>query len=87
MVDSSLYSFIDGVFSLLYFLLMAKVILSWIPHNPFNPIIQILNQVTEPMLSPFRDLIPAHRLGGLDLSPILAFLALGLIKKLVLLLI
>lgn len=77
-----LYRIIDGAFQLIYFALLARVILSWIPHNPYHPIIQTLMNITEPILRPFQNLVPAHKI-GLDISPILAFLALGVLRKLV----
>jgi len=60
--------------------------MSWIPHDRHHPIIEFLYKITDPMLKPFQDLVPAHRL-GIDLSPIFAFIALGLIQKLIYMLI
>ena len=53
-----------------FYAIIAMVILSWVaPHNPAG---QVIFQIVEPVLSPLRRLLPA--MGGLDLSPILAFL-------------
>lgn len=76
---SPLERFIDLVFQAMYLLIFARVILSWIPHDPFHPIVAFINRFSDPILRPFRGLIPP--LGGFDLSPILAFIALGFIRK------
>ncbi|MBB6519902.1 YggT family protein [Pseudoteredinibacter isoporae] len=57
--------------------LLISIILSWIaPHNP-NPAVLLLNQLLAPMMRPFRRLIPD--MGGFDISPIFAFLVLGIL--------
>jgi len=57
------------------------VILSWVAPGSHNPVAELVNQICEPALAPFRRFLP--NLGGLDLSPIFAFLALKLIDMLV----
>lgn len=64
-----------------FFALIISVILSWVAPGSYNPGAQLVNQICEPLLMPFRTLLP--NLGGLDLSPIFAFLALKLIDMLV----
>ncbi len=64
-----------------FFALIISVILSWVAPGSYNPGAQLVNQICEPPLMPFRKLLP--NLGGLDLSPIFAFLALKLIDMLV----
>lgn len=64
-----------------FFALIISVILSWVAPGSYNPGAQLVNQICEPLLMPFRKLLP--NLGGLDLSPIFAFLALRLIDMLV----
>jgi YggT family protein len=58
--------------------LLAAIILSWVaPQNP-HPVVGLLWQLMEPVMAPFRKLLPP--LGGLDLSPILIFMVLNLIR-------
>lgn len=76
------YRLIDLLFQLMYLCLIARVILSWIPHNYYHPAVQFLYRITEPVLRPFRMIIPAHTI-GIDISPILALIALGFIKRLI----
>lgn len=64
-----------------FFALIISVILSWIAPGSHNPGAQLTQQITEPMLAPIRNLLPS--LGGLDISPIFAFIAINLLERLV----
>ncbi|CAD5379071.1 YggT family protein [Pseudomonas sp. OF001] len=64
-----------------FFALIASVILSWVAPGSYNPAAQLINQICEPLLMPIRRLLP--NLGGLDISPIFAFIALNLVDMLV----
>ena len=74
-----------GVLALLVmlygYLILARALISWIPNlDPYNPIIQILYQITEPVLEPVRRLIPP--LGGtIDISIIVVFFALMILQR------
>ena len=77
LVSSSLVTFLQ----IYLILLFIRVILSWFPNvNWMSPPFSILSQLTDPYLNIFRSLIPP--LGGLDLSPILAFLLLSFLMNL-----
>ena len=78
-----LFNIINNAFNLLQMLIMARVFLSWIPHNPYNQFIQLLYQITEPILKPIRKILPMQSM-GIDFSPIAAFFLLGFVKKLLL---
>ncbi len=65
------------------FVLLARIILSWIPNvDRSNQIIQFLYQVTEPVLEPVRRVIP--RLGMIDISPIVVFIGLRMLQSILL---
>lgn len=64
-----------------FFALIASVILSWVAPHSHNPGAQLVNQLCEPLLMPIRRILPS--LGGLDISPIFAFIALNLVDMLV----
>lgn len=68
------------LFTVLYWLILIRALISWVNPDPDNPIVRILHQVTEPILEPLRRLLPAWRI-GVDLSPILAFLLLLFLDK------
>lgn len=71
---------IDWVFQALYLALMVRIFMSWIPHNPYHPMVSTLYNVTDPILKPFQNIMPNLNI-GIDISPILAFFALGLLKN------
>ena len=82
MVYLALFKVLDFIFQALYLALIVRVLLSWIPHDPHHSIMQFIYRITDPMLEPFQNLVPAWKI-GLDLSPIFAFFALGIVKNLV----
>lgn len=69
------------VLSFYSLLLFLRVLLTWFPSVPWdNPVLALLSTVTDPYLNAFRGLIPP--VGGIDLSAILAFLALNVMSSL-----
>ncbi len=72
-----------GIFALflkiLFWAMIISVILSWVAPGSHNPGAELVQQITEPVLAPFRRIIPS--LGGLDISPIFAFIALQLLQS------
>ncbi|MBP6723726.1 MAG: YggT family protein [Halioglobus sp.] len=71
-----------GVLGLLvniyFFALLAMIILSWVAAGSRHPAIYLLYQITEPVMAPFRKVLPP--MGGLDLSPILVFVLINIIQ-------
>jgi len=62
-------------------ILILRVLLSWFPNLDWsNPVLSSVSSITDPYLNAFRGLIPA--IGGLDISPILAFIVLNLMQQL-----
>lgn len=57
-------------------LIVVRALLSWVQPVPTNPLARALHAVTEPVLFPLRRLVPPRLLGGLDVSPVLAIVAL-----------
>lgn len=64
-----------------FFALIISVILSWVAPGTHNPAALLVQQICEPLLAPIRRFLPS--LGGLDISPIFAFIALNLLDMLV----
>ncbi len=60
--------------NLFFFVILIKVLLSWVAPQNYNPIIALLNTMAEPVLIPFRRIVPA--IGGFDISPIFAIVLL-----------
>ena len=71
---------VKGIFAILDLFVWARVVLSWIPHNPYNEITKTVYTVTEPLLKPLRDLIPVSSM-GIDISPFILLLALNMVES------
>lgn len=78
----SLTELISSIINVFIYSIFATVILSWINPGTDNPVVSLLYKITEPVLKPFQRLIPP--MGGMDLSPIAALLALQVVKMLLL---
>jgi YggT family protein len=61
-----------------FFAILAMIILSWIAPGSGNPAVRLLYQLTEPVMSPCRRLLPP--MGGLDLSPIVVFIGINIVQ-------
>ena len=75
----SLALLVSLVFNILYFLLVIRIIISWVGADPYNEIVRIIYSITEPILAPFRRL--PLQVGGIDFSPILAFIILSVLRN------
>ena len=76
----SLYEAIANLFQLLQLILLVRILLTWFPNvNWYNQPFKFLRDVSDPILEPFRKIIPP--IGGLDLSPMVLFFVLSLFKK------
>jgi YggT family protein len=71
---------LDWLLWILQIAVILRVILSWVNADPYNPIVRVVGAVTEPLVGPFRRLLPPWRLHGWDLSPLFALLALWFIQ-------
>ncbi len=71
-----LYRFVFVLAQVLNAAIIARILLSWIPVSRENrllaSIVELVHQLTEPILGPIRRLVPS--LGGLDISPIIALI-------------
>lgn len=76
-----LIQIVNMIFDVLVWLIIIRCVLSFFSHNPYQPVIRFIYDVTEPIMAPFRRLIPAA--GGIDFSPIAAVLTVTLIQRIV----
>ena len=65
---------LDTVLWLYMWVIIARALISWVNPDPWNPIVQFLERVTEPVLTPIRCLVGWRM--GIDLSPMIAILIL-----------
>ena len=63
-----LLTVINLVFSAFNLLLLARILISWLQLDPYNPVVQFLHNVTEPFLAPVRRRLPPF--GMFDFSPL-----------------
>ncbi|HQD90988.1 MAG: YggT family protein [Syntrophomonadaceae bacterium] len=80
-MNAFIIQIVETAFTVLVWLIIGRCILSFIRHDPYHPIIKFIYEVTEPVMSPFRRLLPPA--GGLDFSPILAVFAVYLVQSIV----
>ena len=76
-------STLQEVLSLYSWIVLIAVLLTWIEPNPYNPIVRFLYSVTEPVFDLVREHIPVV-FGGIDLSPIIVFIAIRFVQQVVL---
>ena len=74
----SLAKVLDLILTMLYWLILIRALISWVNPDPFNPVVQFLHRVTEPILNPIRRFLP---LMGIDISPIIAFLIIYFLRS------
>ncbi|MCJ8343559.1 MAG: YggT family protein [Cetobacterium sp.] len=75
----SIYGIINLIFQILNILIFIRIVLSWLAPMTRNEFTDVVYGITEPILRPFRVLIPIGA-GRIDISPILAYLALKILR-------
>ena len=82
-------NYVDALFLVYIILIFARILLSWIPRIPYNPVLSavigFIQDVTNPYLNLFRRFLPPVGGGGfaLDLSPIIATLVLIIARTII----
>ncbi|MDE2856215.1 MAG: YggT family protein [Chloroflexota bacterium] len=78
----SLFLIIFWALQVYQLILLARVLMTWIPNLDYNnPIARFLYQATEPVLAPIRRALP--QMGGIDLSPLVVFLGISVLMQLI----
>jgi YggT family protein len=70
--------FIVQAIELYSYIVLASVLVSWIQLPRDNPLVQLLDTFTEPLLAPIRKIIPD--MGGLDFSPMILYVLLNILS-------
>jgi YggT family protein len=78
----ALATVIDYVLVLYMWIVIARAVLSWVNPDPYNQIVRIIYNITEPVLYQIRNRLPVT-FGGIDLSPIVIFLVIIFLQKFV----
>lgn len=71
---------LDFVLWVYQWILIARVVISWIDADPYNPIVRFIYNLTEPVLERVRERLPLIA-AGFDLSPLVVWLAIWFIKR------
>ena len=70
------------VLQLYMWVIIIRALLSWVNPDPYNPIVQLLHSITEPVLLRVRQLVPMSGI-GIDFAPIIVLLAIVFLKEFV----
>ena len=77
----TLYRIVDMLFWVLDLAILLRVLFSWINPDPYNALVRLVHQITEPILAPLRRYVPSF--GGLDVTPMIALILLQLVRDLI----
>ncbi len=72
---------LEVLLNIMYWLILVRVLISWVNPDPYNPIVKFLYKTTEPVLYPIRKILPLSLKFGIDISPIIAFFAIMFLKS------
>jgi len=76
---SGIVTIFNWLLTVYMWMIIIRALLSWVNPDPWNPIVQFLTRVTEPMLAPIRRRLPTWQM-GVDLSPMVAILIIWLVQ-------
>lgn len=71
---------LNSVLEIYFWIVIISALLSWVNPDPYNPIVRILRNLTEPVFYRVRRWLPFTMIGGLDLSPIVILLAIKFLQ-------
>lgn len=78
-----LVAFIGWLLDIYTMIFVAAALISWVSPDPYNPIVQLLRRVTEPVLRPIRRVLSRYQT-GLDFSPLVAILMIQFVQRVIL---
>ncbi len=70
---------LNMVLTIYMWIIIAQAILSWVSPDPYNPIVRVINNLTEPLLYRIRSRLPVM-FGGIDFSPIVVIIGIVFIQ-------
>jgi YggT family protein len=77
---NALATLFDLVLSAYLWIIIGRAIISWVNADPYNPIVRFLYDVTEPLLSRIRRVVPLFG-GGIDFSPMILIVAVMFLRS------
>ncbi|MBI3802328.1 MAG: YggT family protein [Nitrospirae bacterium] len=77
---SALATVVDTLLNFYMWVIIIRALLSWVNPDPYNPIVQFLYKITEPVLYPIRRMMGTYNI-GIDLSPMLVILLIVFLRQ------
>lgn len=74
MITSTILLFLRMCVSVMNLLILVRCFLSFIPHNPYHPLLRYVYEITELVMEPCRKILPDALKYPLDVSPIVAMI-------------
>lgn len=68
------------VLTMYTWVIIARVVISWLSADPYNPIVRTICNLTDPLLERLKSSLPLY-VGGLDLSPVVAILIIMFLQR------
>ncbi|MDA8442861.1 MAG: YggT family protein [Peptococcaceae bacterium] len=78
----NILSIVSTAFDILIYLIVARALLSFIPHDPHKSVFRFVYEITEPLLRPFRRFTVGSGV-GIDFSPLIAIFLLEIVRNIV----
>lgn len=72
---------LNFILSAYIWILIGRVIVSWVNADPYNPVVRFLHEATDPVLFRVRKSMPFLSMGGIDFSPMVLILAIIFLQK------
>jgi len=77
---SSIFALV-GLLDIFVWLVIIRALMSWVSPDPRNPVVQLIVSLTDPIMEPFRKIMPD--MGGIDLSPMILIFVVYFVKQLI----
>ncbi|MBQ3509783.1 MAG: YggT family protein [Peptococcaceae bacterium] len=79
MITSTILLFLRMCVSVMNLLILVRCFLSFIPHNPYHPLLRYVYEITELVMDPCRKILPDALKYPLDVSPIVAMILIDIV--------
>ncbi len=75
-VMAALLYVVDALFMVYFFIVLAACLVTWVNADPYNPVVQMLRKLTEPVFYRIRKFLPFTYKSGIDFSPVVLMIGL-----------
>ena len=77
-----LIQLVDWAFNFYFIIFTIRILFSWVNPDPYNPVVQFISKITDPVMNFMRKVLPfSMTIGMIDFSPMVAMLLLDLIRR------